>query len=138
MKAATDNGGSLIKELQLVYNKARQANITQGTHRDRRVEHHSITRLIRREFKMATGKIGQVIGVVVGVEFPQDAVPACTRLLRYKMSSDENLVEVQQQLGSGVPYHRHRFFRRPASRSGSKRPRASIEVPVGKQRWVVS
>lgn len=29
MKAATDNGGSLIKELQLVYNKARQANITQ-------------------------------------------------------------------------------------------------------------
>ncbi len=29
MKSATDNGGSLIKELQLVYNKARQASITQ-------------------------------------------------------------------------------------------------------------
>ncbi|NIG88756.1 MAG: F0F1 ATP synthase subunit gamma [Serratia symbiotica] len=29
MKAATDNGGSLIKELKLVYNKARQASITQ-------------------------------------------------------------------------------------------------------------
>ncbi|WP_342221416.1 F0F1 ATP synthase subunit gamma [Candidatus Fukatsuia endosymbiont of Tuberolachnus salignus] len=29
MKAATDNGGSLIKELQLIYNKARQASITQ-------------------------------------------------------------------------------------------------------------
>ncbi|RLR17877.1 F0F1 ATP synthase subunit gamma [Sodalis-like symbiont of Bactericera trigonica] len=29
MKAATDNGGSLIKELQLVYNKARQTSITQ-------------------------------------------------------------------------------------------------------------
>ncbi|MGK2888402.1 MAG: F0F1 ATP synthase subunit gamma [Candidatus Malihini olakiniferum] len=29
MKAATDNGGSLIKDLQLVYNKARQASITQ-------------------------------------------------------------------------------------------------------------
>lgn len=29
MKAATDNGGNLIKELQLVYNKARQAGITQ-------------------------------------------------------------------------------------------------------------
>ncbi|MGK2946193.1 MAG: F0F1 ATP synthase subunit gamma [Candidatus Malihini olakiniferum] len=29
MKAATDNGGSLIKELQLVYNQARQASITQ-------------------------------------------------------------------------------------------------------------
>ncbi|MFP3019355.1 MAG: F0F1 ATP synthase subunit gamma [Arsenophonus sp.] len=29
MKGASDNGSSLIKELQLVYNKARQANITQ-------------------------------------------------------------------------------------------------------------
>ncbi|RXK34589.1 F0F1 ATP synthase subunit gamma [Arsenophonus endosymbiont of Bemisia tabaci Asia II 3] len=29
MKAATDNGGNLIKELQLIYNKARQASITQ-------------------------------------------------------------------------------------------------------------
>jgi F-type H+-transporting ATPase subunit gamma len=28
MKAATDNAGSVIKELQLVYNKARQASIT--------------------------------------------------------------------------------------------------------------
>jgi F-type H+-transporting ATPase subunit gamma len=29
MKAATDNAGSLIYELQLVYNKERQAAITQ-------------------------------------------------------------------------------------------------------------
>ena len=29
MKSATDNAGELIKELQLVYNKARQAAITQ-------------------------------------------------------------------------------------------------------------
>ncbi len=29
MKAATDNAGDLIDELQLVYNKARQAAITQ-------------------------------------------------------------------------------------------------------------
>jgi F-type H+-transporting ATPase subunit gamma len=29
MKNATDNAGDLIKELQLVYNKARQAAITQ-------------------------------------------------------------------------------------------------------------
>jgi F-type H+-transporting ATPase subunit gamma len=28
MKAATDNAGNVIKELQLVYNKARQAAIT--------------------------------------------------------------------------------------------------------------
>ena len=29
MKSATDNAGSLIEELQLVYNNARQAAITQ-------------------------------------------------------------------------------------------------------------
>jgi len=29
MKSASDNAGNLIKELQLVYNKARQAAITQ-------------------------------------------------------------------------------------------------------------
>lgn len=58
MKAATDNGGSLIKELQLVYNKARQASITQeltGSSRGRR----GLNRLFRRGFKMATGKIVQ-------------------------------------------------------------------------------
>lgn len=36
MKAATDNGGSLIKELQLVYNKARQASITRNSPRSSR------------------------------------------------------------------------------------------------------
>ena len=29
MKSATDNAGALIDELQLIYNKARQASITQ-------------------------------------------------------------------------------------------------------------
>jgi F-type H+-transporting ATPase subunit gamma len=29
MKAATDNAGNMIDELQLIYNKARQAAITQ-------------------------------------------------------------------------------------------------------------
>ncbi len=46
MKAATDNGGSLIKELQLVYNKARQASITQGTHRDRLGGRRGLTKVI--------------------------------------------------------------------------------------------
>jgi F-type H+-transporting ATPase subunit gamma len=29
MKSATDNAGDMVKELELVYNKARQAAITQ-------------------------------------------------------------------------------------------------------------
>lgn len=51
---------------------------------------------------MATGKIVQVIGAVVDVEFPQDAVPRVYDALEV-MNGNENLVlEVQQQLGGGI------------------------------------
>ncbi|RDE90533.1 F0F1 ATP synthase subunit beta [Aggregatibacter aphrophilus] len=48
---------------------------------------------------MATGKIVQIIGAVIDVEFPQDAVPKVYDAL--KVESGLTL-EVQQQLGSGV------------------------------------
>lgn len=57
MKAATDNGGSLIKELQLVYNKARQASITQELTGSSRGRRGLTVYELRRGFKMATGKI---------------------------------------------------------------------------------
>ncbi|MCY4473594.1 MAG: F0F1 ATP synthase subunit beta [Kistimonas sp.] len=49
---------------------------------------------------MSSGRIVQVIGAVVDVEFPRDAVPKVYDALNIK---DKNLVlEVQQQLGDGV------------------------------------
>ena len=48
---------------------------------------------------MATGKIVQIIGAVIDVEFPQDAVPKVYDAL--KVESGLTL-EVQQQLGGGV------------------------------------
>ncbi|HDL1285928.1 TPA: F0F1 ATP synthase subunit beta [Mannheimia haemolytica] len=48
---------------------------------------------------MATGKIVQIIGAVIDVEFPQDAVPKIYDAL--KVESGLTL-EVQQQLGGGV------------------------------------
>ena len=48
---------------------------------------------------MATGKIVQIIGAVIDVEFPQDAVPAIYEAL--KVESGLTL-EVQQQLGGGL------------------------------------
>lgn len=48
---------------------------------------------------MATGKIVQVIGAVIDVEFPQDAVPKVYDAL--KVESGLTL-EVQQQLGGGI------------------------------------
>ena len=51
---------------------------------------------------MATGKIVQVIGAVVDVEFPQDAVPQVYSALEVKNGDVRLVLEVQQQLGGGV------------------------------------
>ena len=48
---------------------------------------------------MATGKIVQIIGAVIDVEFPQDAVPKVYDALNVETGLT---LEVQQQLGGGV------------------------------------
>ncbi|MCA1979545.1 MAG: F0F1 ATP synthase subunit beta [Thiobacillus sp.] len=49
---------------------------------------------------MSNGKIVQIIGAVVDVEFPRDGMPKVMEAL--KMTSPELTFEVQQQLGDGV------------------------------------
>src|SRR3546814_7002837 len=49
---------------------------------------------------MSTGKVVQVIGAVIDVEFPRDAIPAIYDAL--KIDGTELTLEVQQQLGDGV------------------------------------
>ncbi|ATF09511.1 F0F1 ATP synthase subunit beta [Candidatus Enterovibrio altilux] len=51
---------------------------------------------------MTTGKIIQIIGAVVDVEFPQYSVPQIYDVLEVKRESDCLVLEVQQQLGGGV------------------------------------
>ena len=52
---------------------------------------------------MSTGKVVQIIGAVVDVEFPQDAVPQVYDALNVTEGDLDGLVlEVQQQLGGGV------------------------------------
>ncbi|WP_153448071.1 F0F1 ATP synthase subunit beta [Vibrio algicola] len=51
---------------------------------------------------MATGKIVQIIGAVVDVEFPQDSVPRVYDALNVSESKERLVLEVQQQLGGGV------------------------------------
>jgi len=52
---------------------------------------------------MSTGKVVQIIGAVVDVEFPQDAVPQVYDAVTVTEGDLEGLVlEVQQQLGGGV------------------------------------
>ena len=80
---------------------------------------------------MATGKITQIIGAVIDVEFPRESIPKVYEALKLK---DVDLtLEVQQQLGDGVV----RTIAMGAS-EGLKRglavesTGAPISVPVGK------
>ncbi|MEY4761327.1 MAG: hypothetical protein RLZZ200_1183, partial [Pseudomonadota bacterium] len=49
---------------------------------------------------MATGKITQIIGPVIDVEFPRESIPAVYEAL--KLDGVDLTLEVQQQLGDGV------------------------------------
>lgn len=79
-----------------------------------------------------SGRIVQIIGAVIDVEFPRDTVPKVYDAL--KVSNVETILEVQQQLGDGV-------VRTIAmgSTEGLKRSMevtntgAAISVPVGKE-----
>jgi F-type H+-transporting ATPase subunit beta len=50
----------------------------------------------------ATGKIVQIIGAVIDVEFPREAIPRVYEALKLEDSGRELTLEVQQQLGDGV------------------------------------
>ncbi|SHO56218.1 F0F1 ATP synthase subunit beta [Vibrio quintilis] len=51
---------------------------------------------------MTTGKIVQIIGAVVDVEFPQSEVPSVYDALNVADAKERLVLEVQQQLGGGV------------------------------------
>ncbi|WWO98906.1 MAG: F0F1 ATP synthase subunit beta [Candidatus Dasytiphilus stammeri] len=51
---------------------------------------------------MITGKIVQIIGAVVDVEFPQDAIPKIYHALEVKNHKLHLILEVQQQIGAGI------------------------------------
>ncbi|MFO1454795.1 MAG: F0F1 ATP synthase subunit beta [Steroidobacteraceae bacterium] len=80
---------------------------------------------------MATGKITQIIGAVIDVEFPRESIPKVYEAL--KLTEGDLTLEVQQQLGDGVV----RAIAMGAS-EGLKRglavesTGAPISVPVGK------
>jgi F-type H+-transporting ATPase subunit beta len=81
---------------------------------------------------MSTGTIVQVIGAVVDVEFPRDALPKVYDAL--KLGDRDLTLEVQQQLGDGVvrtiAMGSSEGLRRGLAVSNTGE---SISVPVGKQ-----
>ena len=81
---------------------------------------------------MSLGKVIQVIGAVVDVEFPQDAVPKVYDALETTNGDFKLVLEVQQQLGGGVvrtiAMGSSDGLRRGLNVENSGRP---IMVPVG-------
>ena len=81
---------------------------------------------------MSLGKVIQVIGAVVDVEFPQDAVPKVYDALKVTNEGYNLVLEVQQQLGGGVvrtiAMGSSDGLRRGLEVSNTGRP---IMVPVG-------
>ena len=85
MKNATDNADRLIKDLTLEYNKLRQGNITKelleiagGQAESIEPDSCLVTDNEKAGRKMNKGRIVQVVGPVVDVEFPEDAAPRST------------------------------------------------------------
>lgn len=80
---------------------------------------------------MSIGKIVEVIGAVVDVEFPRDSVPQVYEAL--KIPSKNLVLEVQQQLGDGVvrtiAMGPSEGLQRGLTAEATGKP---IEVPVGK------
>jgi F-type H+-transporting ATPase subunit beta len=87
--------------------------------------------LIDEELTMGSGKIIEIIGAVVDVEFPLDAVPKVYDAL--KVDSTGLTLEVQQQIGDGVvrtiALGMTEGHRRGLAVSNTNAP---IAVPVGK------
>src|SRR3954468_4796480 len=68
----------------------------------------------------ATGKITQIIGAVIDVQFPRESIPAVYEAL--KLTEANLTLEVQQQLGDGVV--------RPIAMGASEGLRRGLEVPA--------
>ena len=81
---------------------------------------------------MSSGRIVQIIGAVIDVEFPRDAVPQIYDAL--KVTEGDLTLEVQQQLGDGVvrtiALGSSEGLRRGLAVSTTNEP---IKVPVGKE-----
>ena len=104
MKAASDNAGTLIDELTLIYNKNRQA----GSPRSFLKSSAALPPFNGRTMAQGQGTIVQSIGAVIDIEFPREEMPNIYDALVLEESGEGGLVEkgltfeVEQQLGDGV------------------------------------
>ena len=150
MRAATDNANEMIGDLTLVMNKARQESITaelldivggaaaveascskSPTARDYYVP-------VSEKYSMATGKISQIIGTVVDVEFPPEDMPTIFNALHTEIDGKRLVLEVEQHVGNNwvrcLAMGPTEGLRRGVEVEDTG---AAVSVPVGDQKSVV-
>ena len=118
MKSATDNAGELINTLSRLANAARQAEITQEISEivggasalaDATAGSDRLMTTTVETASAATGRVARVIGPVVDVEFPVDAMPEIYNALHVEVADPAHegemktlTLEVAQHLGDGL------------------------------------
>src|SRR5438034_674815 len=61
-----------------------------------------MTQVTKMKQETATGKVVQVVGVVVDVEFPQGQLPPINNAVKTKLNGKDLLLEVAQHLSESV------------------------------------
>ena len=88
---------------------------------------------------MKTGKVIQIIGAAVDVQFEQDHLPAIENAIEIEMDGGKKIVaEVAQQMGDGivrcVSLESTDGLQRGAKAVDTEGP---LSVPVGERAWAV-
>ena len=134
MKNATENAEELIEDLTLAYNKVRQSNITRemieiasGAQAALSATHRRQPDPWRPPHPAATGRVIQITGPVVDIEFPAGQLPAIYNAVEIQREGQDAArlrgpAAPRQQLG---PHRRDDDDRRPRPR----RRRRSTPAP---------
>ena len=103
MDAATSNAEEMIDKLNLYYNRARQASITQEI--TEIVAGAEGALAIKETYNMSEKHIGevvQVIGPVLDIRFAHDELPALLNAIEIEYDGAKLTAEVAQQIGDDV------------------------------------
>ena len=88
----------MLKSLNVIYNKTRQANITREL-----IEIISGAEALKENsYAHNTGKIVQIIGAVIDVRFPEGKLPNIQNALHVQVGDVMHTLEVAQHLGNSM------------------------------------
>ena len=97
MESSTNNAKDMLKDLEIVFNRARQAAITQEI-----TEVMAEAKLKKEVKRMTKGKNVQVMGPVVDVAFDSNDLPYIKDALEVDNHGKRCVMEVAQHMGNNI------------------------------------